>query len=72
MSATGTLEASRRPIFTWRRMALVVLVTLAACVVVLLIAGPAHAAPVHPTAPTAPPRTARRMSGTTAAAARTR
>jgi flagellar biosynthetic protein FliP len=54
VSATGTLVASRRPIFTWRRMALVVLVTLAACVVVLLIAGPAHAAPAHPTAPTAP------------------
>ena len=54
MSATGTLAASRRPIFTWRRMALVVLVTLAACVVVLLIAGPAHAAPAAPTAPTAP------------------
>jgi flagellar biosynthetic protein FliP len=54
VTTTGTLEASRRPIFTWRRMALVVLVTLAACVVVLLIAGPAHAAPAHPTAPTAP------------------
>jgi flagellar biosynthetic protein FliP len=54
VSATGTLEASRRPIFTWRRMALVVLVTLAACVVVLLIAGPAHAAPAAPAAPTAP------------------
>nr|WP_179722691.1 flagellar type III secretion system pore protein FliP [Petropleomorpha daqingensis] len=35
-------------------MALVVLVTLAACVVVLLVAGPAHAAPTSPTAPTAP------------------
>jgi len=54
VSSPGTLAASRRPIFTWRRMALVVLVTLAACVVVLLIAGPAHAAPTAPTAPTAP------------------
>ncbi|NYJ06319.1 flagellar type III secretion system pore protein FliP [Petropleomorpha daqingensis] len=54
MSSTATLTASRRPIFTWRRMALVVLVTLAACVVVLLVAGPAHAAPTSPTAPTAP------------------
>jgi flagellar biosynthetic protein FliP len=54
VTSSGTLTASRRPIFTWRRMALVVLVTLAACVVVLLIAGPAHAAPTAPTAPTAP------------------
>jgi flagellar biosynthetic protein FliP len=54
VTSSGTLAASRRPIFTWRRMALVVLVTLAACVVVLLIAGPAHAAPTAPTAPTAP------------------
>jgi len=54
VTSPGTLAASRRPIFTWRRMALVVLVTLAACVVVLLIAGPAHAAPTAPTAPTAP------------------
>ena len=54
MTSPGTLAASRRPIFTWRRMALVVLITLAACVVVLLIAGPAHAAPTSPTAPTAP------------------
>jgi flagellar biosynthetic protein FliP len=51
---TGALEASRRPLFTWRRMALVVLVTMAAVVVVLLVAGPAHAAPTSPTAPTAP------------------
>jgi len=54
VTSSGTLTASRRPIFTWRRMALVVLVTLAACVVVLLVAGPAHAAPTAPTAPTAP------------------
>jgi flagellar biosynthesis protein FliP len=52
--ATGTLEASRRPLFTWRRVALVVLVTLAAVVVVLLVAGPAHAAPTAPATPTAP------------------
>jgi flagellar biosynthesis protein FliP len=52
--STGTLEASRRPLFTWRRVALVVLVTLAAVVVVLLVAGPAHAAPTAPATPTAP------------------
>jgi flagellar biosynthetic protein FliP len=52
--STGTLEASRRPLFTWRRVALVVLVTLAAVVVVLLVAGPAHAAPAAPATPTAP------------------
>ena len=63
MSSPGTLAASRRPIFTWRRMALVVLVTLAACVVVLLIAGPAHAAPTAPTAPTAPVDPAAPASG---------
>jgi len=63
VSSPGTLAASRRPIFTWRRMALVVLVTLAACVVVLLIAGPAHAAPTAPTAPTAPVDPAAPASG---------
>ena len=63
MTSPGTLAASRRPIFTWRRMALVVLVTLAACVVVLLIAGPAHAAPTAPTAPTAPVDPAAPASG---------
>ena len=63
MTSSGTLAASRRPIFTWRRMALVVLVTLAACVVVLLIAGPAHAAPTAPTAPTAPVDPAAPASG---------
>jgi flagellar biosynthetic protein FliP len=52
--STGPLEASRRPLFTWRRVALVVLVTLAAVVVVLLVAGPAHAAPTAPATPTAP------------------
>jgi flagellar biosynthetic protein FliP len=63
VSSPGALAASRRPIFTWRRMALVVLVTLAACVVVLLIAGPAHAAPTAPTAPTAPVDPAAPASG---------
>jgi len=63
VTSPGTLAASRRPIFTWRRMALVVLVTLAACVVVLLIAGPAHAAPTAPTAPTAPVDPAAPASG---------
>jgi flagellar biosynthetic protein FliP len=63
VSSPGTLAASRRPIFTWRRLALVVLVTLAACVVVLLIAGPAHAAPTAPTAPTAPVDPAAPASG---------
>jgi len=63
VTSSGTLAAPRRPIVTWRRMALVVLVTLAACVVVLLIAGPAHAAPTAPTAPTAPVDPAAPASG---------
>ncbi|WP_448625376.1 flagellar type III secretion system pore protein FliP [Geodermatophilus sp. URMC 64] len=54
MSVTGTLQASRRPLFTRRRLALALLLTLAAVVAVLLVAGPAHAAPTDPVAPTAP------------------
>ncbi|MGY1808935.1 flagellar type III secretion system pore protein FliP [Blastococcus sp. SYSU D00669] len=53
MSAPGTL-AARRPLVTRRRLALVLLLTLAAVVVALLVAGPAHAAPTAPTEPTAP------------------
>ncbi|MGY1615837.1 flagellar type III secretion system pore protein FliP [Geodermatophilus sp. SYSU D00691] len=53
MSTPGTL-AARRPLVTRRRLALVLLLTLAAVVVALLVAGPAHAAPTAPTAPTAP------------------
>jgi flagellar biosynthetic protein FliP len=54
VSATGTLPASRRPLITRRRLALVLLLALAAVVVALLVAGPAHAAPTDPVTPTAP------------------
>jgi flagellar biosynthetic protein FliP len=54
VSATGTLPASRRPLITRRRLALVLLLALAAVVVALLVAGPAHAAPTAPVTPTAP------------------
>jgi len=54
VSRSGTLQASRRPLLTRRRLALLLLGTLAAVVVALLLAGPAHAAPTAPVAPTAP------------------
>jgi flagellar biosynthesis protein FliP len=54
VSATGTLHASRGPLITRRRLALALLLTLAAVVVALLLAGPAHAAPTAPVTPAAP------------------